>query len=793
MDTEADTCRKEVVPKLVEAGWDNAPHAINEQRTFTDGRIVFVGGKARRGRQKRADFILRYRADFPIAVVEAKSRYKHAADGLQQAREYAEILGLKFAYSTNGREIVEVDYTTGIEREVSSYPSPEELWARLSTIEDITPEIKEHLLSPTYPDKSKPLRYYQEIAVNRAVQAVLQDRKRVLLTLCTGAGKTAVAFQISWKLWNGGWNTKGTNRKPKILFLADRNVLVDDPKDKDFSVFGDARFKISGGEISKGRDIYFAIYQAIAGNEVRDGLYKDYAKDFFDLIIVDECHRGSARDDSNWREILEWFDQAHQIGMTATPKRDDNADTYSYFGDPIYEYSLAQGIADGFLAPYRVHRVISDFDAVGWRPSKGELDRYGREIPDSEYGTRDFERVIAIRSRTEAFAGHLTTFMKETDRFAKTIVFCVNQEHALEMRNALARLNADLVKDYPDYVCRVTSDEGDIGSGHRANFQDIDKRTPVILTTSQLLTTGVDAPTCKNVVLARVVGSMPEFKQIIGRGTRLRADYGKLAFNIIDYTGTATEKFADPAFDGDPVREREEVINEEGDIIEEADVSPETDGSNEVDDTAFEDPVDGGLPEEVEPDGPRKFYYDGGKVEIIRQLVYELDSDGKKLACRHLTDYTGDKVRTLYPNASELRKDWLDPARRAEIIDQLEEKGIDPGTLGESVGKPEADPFDLLCHLAYNAPLRTRRERADSLKRNETEFFAKHGPEAREVLDALIEKYAEHGAAQFTLPDVLEIPPFNDWGNVIEIAARFGGGKAMREAVNELQMRLYGA
>jgi|TARA_R110002012_G_scaffold53056_18_gene136430 type I restriction enzyme, R subunit len=793
MDTEADTCRKEIVPKLVKAGWDNAPHAINEQRTFTDGRIVFVGGKARRGRQKRADFILRYRADFPIAVVEAKSKYKHAADGLQQAREYAEILGLKFAYSTNGREIVEIDYTTGLERELSSYPSPEELWARLSATEEITPEIKEHLLSPTYPDKSKPLRYYQEIAVNRAVQAVLQDRKRVLLTLCTGAGKTAVAFQISWKLWNGGWNTKGTNRKPKILFLADRNVLVDDPKDKDFSVFGDARFKISGGEISKGRDIYFAIYQAIAGNEVRDGLYKDYAKDFFDLIIVDECHRGSARDDSNWREILEWFDQAHQIGMTATPKRDDNADTYSYFGDPIYEYSLAQGIADGFLAPYRVHRVISDFDAVGWRPSKGELDRYGREIPDSEYGTRDFERVIAVRSRTEAFAGHLTTFMKETDRFAKTIVFCVNQEHALEMRNALARLNADLVKDYPDYVCRVTSDEGDIGSGHRANFQDIDKRTPVILTTSQLLTTGVDAPTCKNVVLARVVGSMPEFKQIIGRGTRLRADYGKLAFNIIDYTGTATEKFADPAFDGDPVREREEVINAEGDIIEEADVSPEADGSNEVDDSAFEDPVDGGLPEEVEPDGPRKFYYDGGKVEIIRQLVYELDSDGKKLACRHLTDYTGDKVRTLYPNASELRKDWLDPARRAEIIDQLEEKGIDPGTLGESVGKPDADPFDLLCHLAYNAPLRTRRERADSLKRNETEFFSKHGPEAREVLDALIEKYAEHGAAQFTLPDVLEIPPFNDWGNVIEIAARFGGGKAMREAVNELQMRLYGA
>lgn len=793
MDSEADTCRKEVVPKLVEAGWDNAPYAINEQRTFTDGRIVFVGGKARRGRQKRADFILRYHADFPIAVVEAKSKYKHAAEGLQQAREYAEILGLKFAYSTNGREIVEVDYTTGIEREISNYPSPEELWQRLSTSEKMAADIKDHLLSPTYPDKSKPLRYYQEIAVNRSVQAVLQERKRVLLTLCTGAGKTAVAFQISWKLWNSGWNAKGKNRKPKILFLADRNVLVDDPKDKDFSVFGDARFKISGGEISKGRDIYFAIYQAIAGNENREGIYKDYAKDFFDLIIVDECHRGSARDDSNWREILEWFDQAYQIGMTATPKREDNADTYSYFGDPLYEYSLAQGIADGFLAPYRVHRVISDFDAAGWRPSKGELDRYGREIPDSEYGTRDFERVIAVRSRTEAFAAHLTAFMKQTDRFAKTIIFCVNQEHALEMRNALARMNADLVKEHPDYVCRVTSDEGDIGSGHRSKFQDIETRTPVILTTSQMLTTGVDAPTCKNVVLARVVGSMSEFKQIIGRGTRLRADYGKLAFNIIDYTGTATEKFADPAFDGDPVREREEVINEDGDIIEETDVTEETDTTGDYVEIGPVDAGDGGLPDNGEPGAPRKFYYDGGSVEIIRQLVYELDSDGKKLACRQLTDYTGDKVRTLYPNASELRKDWLDPTRRAEIIEQLEEKGIDAESLGKSVGKPEADPFDLLCHLAYNAPLRTRRERADRLKKDELEFFAKHGPEAREVLDALIEKYAEHGAAQFTLPDVLEIPPFNDWGNVVEIAARFGGGKAMREAVNELQKRLYGA
>lgn len=566
----------------------------------------------------------------------------------------------------------------------------------------------------------------------------MKDRKRALLTLCTGAGKTAIAFQICWKLWNSGWNPKVKNRKPKILFLADRNVLVDDPKDKDFSVFGDARFKITGGEVSKGRDIHFAIYQAIAGGSSREDLFKEYARDFFDLIIIDECHRGSARDDSSWREIQDWFEPAYQIGMTATPRREDNADTYNYFGDPIYEYSLAQGIADGFLAPYRVHRVISDFDAAGWRPSQGELDRYGREIPDGHYGTRGFERVIALRARTEAFASHLTAFLKETDRFAKTIVFCVNQEHALEMRKALARLNADLVKQYPDYVCRVTSDEGDIGSGHRANFQDIDRETPVILTTSQLLTTGVDAPTCKNVVLARVVGSMSEFKQIIGRGTRLRPDYGKLAFNIIDYTGTATANFADPGFDGDPVREREQTINDDGEVVDETNIADETDAYGASDNPDQEgDPADS--LDDGEPGPPRKFYFDGGSVEIVRQLVYELDSDGKQLTCRQLTHYTGDKVRTLYPNASELRKDWLDPERRTEIIEKLEEKGIDTDALGEAVGKPDADPFDLLCHLAYNAPLRTRRERAERLKREDAGFFEQHEDGAREILNALVE------------------------------------------------------
>ena len=397
------------------------------------------------------------------------------------------------------------------------------------------------------------------------MQSILQGKKRVLLTMATGTGKTVVAFQICWKLWSSKWNAKGDpTRKPRILYLADRNFLVDDPKDKIFAPFGEARWKIEGGKVVHSRELYFATYQSIAKDERRPGLYKEFARDFFDLIIVDECHRGSAKEDSNWREILEYFQPAYQLGMTATPLRDENRDTYLYFGNPVYTYSLKQGIDDGFLAPYRVHRIVTQWDAAGWRPSKDDLDRYGREIPDEVYTTADFERRVALRARTQAVARHLTDFLKKTDRFAKTIVFCVDQEHASEMRTALNNLNADLVQQYPDYVCRVTADEGDIGRGHMQRFQDVETRTPVILTTSQLLTTGLDAPTCRNVVLVRLVNSMVEFKQIIGRGTRVRDDYGKLWFNILDYTGTATRNFADPAFDGDPAFATQEEIDEHG-------------------------------------------------------------------------------------------------------------------------------------------------------------------------------------------------------------------------------------
>ena len=787
---EADTCRVYITPRLKEAGWDTAPHSLTEQRTFTDGRVFASGGKVTRGPRKRADYILRYTRDMMLAVVEAKEEGVPAGDGLQQAKEYAEILGLKFAYATNGHEIIEFDYFTGAERRISAYPTAGELWERIRKAEGLSDDAAAKALTASNLDAGAIPRYYQEIAINRTVQAILSGQRRILLTMATGTGKTVVAFQIAWKLWSARWNRAGAHRHPRILFLADRSVLIDDPKDKTFAPFGDARYKIEGGKISKSREMYFAIYQAIAKDENRPGLYKQFARDFFDLVIVDECHRGSARDESNWREILEYFEPAFQLGMTATPLREDNRDTYRYFGSPIYTYSLKQGIDDGFLAPYRVHRVITEVDAAGWRPSKGELDRYGREIPDEEYMTKDFERVVALRARTDAIAHNLAEFMRRSDRFAKTIVFCVDQEHADEMRRALSNLNQDLVKQYPDYVARVTADEGDIGRGHLSRFQELETTTPVLLTTSQLLTTGVDVPTCKNVVLARVVDSMTEFKQIIGRGTRVREDYGKLFFNILDYTGSATRQFADPNFDGFPEIEHEVTIDKEGNVTSEAysgsQLESETHESYERGEGRAT-----GIGSDDGKGRVRKYYVDGGQVKVAAHLVYELDADGKQLRVVQYTDYTAAKVRTLFTSADELRTRWADPLKREEVLLALAERGIDPKTLAEATGHPEADPFDVLCHLAFNAPLRTRRERAEAVRRKRPDFFTEYGPEARAILEALLDKYSEYGPQQLVIPDVLQVPPVSSFGNLMEISKIFGGAPRLRSAVENLQSLIY--
>lgn len=787
---EADTCRKFVVPNLVASGWDTDPHSIAEQRYFTDGRIVVHGSKAVRKKGKRADYLLRYARDFPIAIVEAKAEYKKAKDGLQQAKDYAEILNLKFAYASNGKEIVEFDYITGLERQIEGFPKPAELWSRLRAKENLTDDsAAQRLLIPYNLTTGKEPRYYQQIAISRAIQSVVQGKRRVLLTMATGTGKTVVAFQICWKLWSSKWNAKGEpNRKPRILYLADRNFLVDDPKDKIFSPFGDARHKIEGGKVVFSRELYFSTYQSIAEDENRPGLYKEFAPDFFDLIIVDECHRGSAKEKSNWRDILEYFSPAYQLGMTATPLRQDNKDTYLYFGNPIYTYSLKQGIDDGFLAPYRVHRVVTQWDAAGWRPSQEDIDRYGRRIPDEVYSTPDFERKVALLKRTETIARHLTNFLKKTDRFAKTIVFCVDQEHASEMRTALNNLNTDLVRQFPDYVCRVTADEGDVGRGHMQRFQDVETRSPVILTTSQLLTTGLDAPTCRNVVLVRLVNSMVEFKQIIGRGTRVRDDYGKLWFNILDYTGSATRNFADPAFDGDPAFATQEEIDQYGRIKSTEVITPE-ETENVPNDP--DEPRGGTIIQDTFSDGRKKFYFDGGQVEIATELVHELDPDGRQLRVIKLTDYTAEKVRTLCASPDELRTRWANAGQRADIIQQLAERGIDFQQVATQTGKPEADPFDLLCHLAFNAPMLTRRQRADRVKKQEIAFFKFFAPEAQEILNDLLEKYATDGELEFTLPDVLKVRPISDHGNVTEIAQRFGGFEQLGEAVNRLQTLLY--
>ena len=786
---EADTCRKLVCPKLESSGWDGDKHFYSEQTSFTDGRIIVAGGKPRRLKKKFSDFLLRYNRDITLAVVEAKSDKKPAGDGLQQAKDYATILGLKFAYSTNGRDIIEFDYFTSLEKEVERFSTPDELWFRYQQGQGLSGEVANARLVPDFYNPKKIPRYYQRIAIDRSIEAILTGHKRCLLTLATGTGKTTVAFQICWKLWSAGWNAKtDATRKPRILFLADRNVLVDDPKDKDFAPFGDARWKIEGAAI-KSREMYFAIYQAIAKDEKRPGLYREYAPDFFDLIVVDECHRGSARDESNWREILEYFQPAYQLGMTATPLREDNRDSYLYFGNPLYTYSLKQGIADGFLSPYRVHRILTTFDAAGWRPTKGQLDKYGREIPDEEYLTKDFERVVSLQARTDAIARHLTDFLKKTSRQSKTIVFCVDQEHADQMRRVLNNLNADIVQNLPpgeEYVARVTSDEGSIGRGFLSKFQDPEEPYPVILTTSQMLTTGVDAPTCQNVVLVRTVGAMSEFKQIIGRGTRVREEKGKLFFNILDYTGSATRLFADPDFDGEPALATTEKIDEAGEtiegseVVEEEEKPPEEEGTSKPD---FDD----------ETTEPRKYYAHGGPGGIDTELTMDLDSDGSKLRTVQITQYVAETVKTLYTSPEDLRKQWSDFDQRSAVVQMLEDRGIDFQELCAQAGHPEADPFDLLCHLAFNAPLLTRKQRAEKLRREKVDFFDQFGLEAKTILNELLDKYAEHGTSQFSVPDVLEVPPLSTHGNVVEIASRFGGPDKLLEAVGRLQQLLYAA
>lgn len=789
MSNEANTCRKYVEPKLKDAGWEEEPHDYTEQYYFTDGKIRPKNNRKVRGKRNFVDYLLLYNGEFPIAVVEAKRKHKTPDEGLEQAIDYAKILGVKFAYSTNGKGIVEYDFTTGKQSEVmDTFPSPAELWQRLTGegTEQIREDVAEKLLTPFYPIPGKPLRYYQRNGIYAAVAAILRGQKRLLLTMATGTGKTTVAFQICWKLSSMEWNASGELRPPRILFLADRNILVDDPMNKDFSAFDEEKIYKIQGEAKKGRDIYFAIYQAITEDKSRFGLYKEYSPDYFDLIIVDECHRGSARDESNWRQILGYFEPAYQLGLTATPLRDDNVDTYRYFGNPLYIYSLKQGIEDGFLAPYRVYRITTRSDKDGWRPSAGQLDRYGRTISDELYQTPDFERRLVREARTKAIAKHVTDFLKSTDRHAKTIVFCVDEVHVKAMVKELGNLNSDIRKDNPDYVTRITSDAGDVGKGHLYKFKDVLDETHIIAVTSKLLTTGVDVPTCKNIVLARVIRSMTDFKQIIGRGTRVREERGKIAFNILDYTNS-TVLFEDKEFDGEPALIREAEINDEGQVLEENEQELEPGEPEEEEILGFR-----GLPDEDDAP-PRKYYVDGGTEEIVEEKIYEPDAENQ-LRLSKLIDHTREQVRTLYRSTLEVQQRWADPEQRSQIIDLLAERGIDFEDLKDVTNQPEADPFDLLCHIAFDAPVLTCKQRAEWLRRRNPDFFAQYGEEARAILGILLDKYAQKGVEEFEIPTTFKANrEFDEYGNVAEIAGRFGGVQQLRDAVNQLQNLLYSA
>ncbi len=798
--SERDICTKFITPAIVQAGWQQ--HQFREEVNLTDGRVMVRGKLAARiknpdakGGPKRADFVLYARPNIPIAVVEAKQARFSVGHGMQQALVYAEMLDAPFAISSNGDGFLLHD-RTGLtqpsERELSlsEFPSLNDLWLLYQQWKGLVePAVVKLIEQPFYTDGSgKEPRYYQRVAINRAIEAIAKGQQRVLLVMATGTGKTYTAFQIIWRMWKA-------KAKKRILFLADRNILVDQTMQQDFAPFGEVMHKVSNREIKKNYEIYLALYQAVTGKEEWKQIYKQFPADFFDLVVVDECHRGSAADDSAWRDVLEYFSSATHLGLTATPKETKEVSNITYFGDPIYTYSLKQGIEDGFLAPYKVIRIATDVDAVGYTPEKNKIDKLGQAVEQRQFNTKDFDRTLVLEKRTKLVASKVWEYLKATDPMAKTIVFCDDQDHAERMRQELVKLIPAAASNRR-YVMRITGDDNE-GKAQLSYFIDNDESYPVIATTSKLLTTGVDAKTCKLIVLDQNINSMTEFKQIIGRGTRLREDYQKLYFTIIDFKG-ATRLFADPDFDGEPAVIYEATPDEPivpPDItaplgISEPEFPPYGPSANGGDDTS----PGGNMGGAGGGEGRVKYVIDDVNVRVAVERSQYLDADGKLITEDYrvlLKDDIKKALQAEFGSMTDFLRRWNNAERKQAVLEELADHGVPIGILQQAVPNgSELDVFDLVAHVAFDQKPLTRRERANNVKKRDV--FGKYGEKARAVLEALLDKFADHGVQDIEDAKVLELPPFDQFGSKTQIRRGiFGSVEQYTRAVQELEQALY--